>query len=77
MADLTIERISSSALARLDELAIRQGRSREDVAHDILERALRQSPDSRGAAARRVRAMTPRDIPQSDSTDLIRQIRDE
>jgi hypothetical protein len=77
MADLTIERMSSNALQKLDRLANRQGRSREDVAHEILELALGQDPEVRGAVARRIRSMTPRDIPQSDSTDLIRQIRNE
>ena len=77
MADLTIERMSSNALQKLDRLADRQGRSREDVAHEILEHALRQDPEVRGAVARRIRSMTPPDVPQSDSTDLIRQIRDE
>jgi hypothetical protein len=77
MADLTIRHISPATLARLDRLAARQGKSKEEVASNLLEGALRRDSPLRGEAARRIRAMTPRDVPQSDSTDLIHQIRNE
>jgi hypothetical protein len=77
MPQLTLERISSRALDRLEELAARQGRTVADVASEILERAPQLNPESRGEAARRIRSMTPSDVSQTDSTGIIRSLRDE
>jgi hypothetical protein len=60
----------------LNDLAQRQGRSKEDVASEILEQAMQVDPKARGEAARRVRAMTP-PVEQSDSTKIVRSLRDE
>ena len=73
---LTIERISASALARLRDLARRQQRSEQEIAEEILESAL-QVGASRGDAAARIRGMTPPQASQTDSVQLLRQIRDE
>jgi hypothetical protein len=77
MSQLTIERISPKALGRLKELATRQGRSEEEVAGEILEFALGADAAGRGEAARRIRLMTPKGVVQSDSTEIIRRLRDE
>lgn len=77
MPQLTLERISPKALARLEELAARQRRTVAEVASEILEHAPQLNPESRGEAARRIRLMTPPDVPQTDSTEMIRSLRDE
>lgn len=77
MPQLTLERISPKVLDRLKELANRQRRTVADVASEILEHAPQLNPTSRGEAARRIRAMTPPDVPQTDSTEMIRSLRDE
>lgn len=77
MSQLTIERISPIALGRLKDMAVKQGRSESEIAGEILESALHFAPKDRGEAARRIRAMTPAGIAQTDSTGIIRRLRDE
>lgn len=77
MSQLTLERISSKALGRLKELAARQGRSEQDIASEILEFALQVDPTTRGQTANRIRSMTPKNVRQSDSTEIVRRLRDE
>lgn len=77
MPELTIDRISPQASQRLDELALRQGRSRADVAGELLEWALRPRAEDVIARARQIRAMTPTDVQQTDSAEMIRALRDE
>jgi predicted DNA-binding protein len=76
MPQLTLDRLSARTIGRLNDLAQRQGRSKEDVASEILEQAMQVDPKARGEAARRVRAMTP-PVEQSDSTKIVRSLRDE
>jgi hypothetical protein len=73
---LIIDHISESALARLRDLARLQRRSEQELAGDILERALR-GRFTRKKAAARIQAMTPVGVRQTDSVELLRQIRDE
>jgi hypothetical protein len=77
LPQLTLERISPKALGRLEELAARQGRTVAEVASEILEHAPQLNPGSRGEAARRIRSMMPPDVAQTDSTDIVRSLRDE
>lgn len=76
MAQLTLDRISPEALGRLEELATRQGLTVDEVARQILERAPQLNPTVRGDAAQRIRSMTPADITQTDSVEIVRSLRD-
>lgn len=48
----------------------------ESEAKSALSRGLRLTAEERVALARRIRAMTPEDVVQTDSTILVREDRD-
>jgi hypothetical protein len=74
-----IEKISvdSATMARLEESARLSGRSLADEAADALRRSL--GTPSRAEILRRfdeIAAMTPKNVKQTDSAELIREDRD-
>ncbi len=71
-------RIEDEALVqKLSDLAVEHGRTVETEALSILASALKkEEPFDRLAVARRISAMTPKDIAQTDSTLLLREDRD-
>jgi hypothetical protein len=77
MPVLTIEHISPAALQSLRELARIRGKPEGEVAGELLELALQSEPRKRGAAALRVRQLTPSDVKQTDSVEIIRSLRDD
>jgi hypothetical protein len=77
MPALTIENISAEALRRLKDLAKAQGRSQAAVAAELLNGVLQTDLRSRAGLARQIRELTPTQIEQTDSTEIIRSIRDE
>lgn len=78
MTDLTIPNVSEATMRLLRDRAAASGRSVEDEARELLSRSVEPSVDRATLLARadRIRAMTPRDVPQTDSTELIREERD-
>ncbi len=81
MGRLTVRKLDDEIIRRLTLRAARHGRSAEAEHRAILEEALRAeearqlSPEEFWALADRLRAKTPQ--PQSDSGDLVREMRDE
>ena len=78
MTDLTIPNVSEATMRALRARARAAGRSVEEEARELLSRRADASIDRAELLARadRIRAMTPADVHQSDSTDLIREDRD-
>ena len=78
MANLTIRNIDDGVVEQLKAQAKRNHRSLEAEVRTRLENSL--FPSNRMMELReladRIAAMTPRDIPQTDSVELIREDRD-
>jgi hypothetical protein len=69
--------ISDEALRRLEDDARRNGHTvAQEVARRVEVDTKRLSRDDLLAWSKRIRAMTPRDIPQTDSLTLLREDRD-
>ncbi len=76
MATLTIRNLDGQIVERLKSRAKENGRSLEAELREILAAAARSVTLAEfRAAARRISAMTL-DVPQTDSTELIREDRD-
>lgn len=76
MATLTIRNLDGQVVERLKSRARENNRSLEAESREILAAAARSATLAEfRAAARRISAMTP-DVPQTDSTELIREDRD-
>jgi len=76
VAQVIVRNLDDGLVAALKRKARVHGKSLEQELRDILAAAARPAPEERAAIARRIRAMTPAGIEQSDSTDLIREDRD-
>lgn len=78
MGAITIRSISDSAIARIEELAALHRRTVEEEAADLIERGLNATltPKDRYLLAREIAAMTPKDVVQTDSVELLREDRD-
>ena len=77
MPVLTIDEMSPSALARLRTLASQQGKSQGALAAELLSGVLQNDARSRAVLAQRIRELAPKDVEQTDSTEIVRSIRDE
>lgn len=77
MGSVTIRNLDDDVIARLKERARAGNRSLEAELREILARAAAQPAriSALRAEAERIREMTP-DVPQTDSTTLIREDRD-
>ncbi len=83
MANVTIRNLDDQVVARLKERAKANNRSLEAELREILTREAKTMVRSAGsmtrqeliALAKHIAAMTP-DVPQTDSTELIREDRD-
>ena len=76
MGQLTIRKVDDELIRRLKIRAAEHGRSAEAEVRAILEEALRPGQwEEFWSVADRLRARTPQ--PQSDSTEIIRRMRDE
>ena len=75
MGQLTVRKVDEELIRRLKIRAAKHGRSAEAEVRAILEEALRAEGEDFWAIADRLRAETPQ--PQSDSGDLVREMRDE
>lgn len=76
MAQVLIRNLDEQVVASLRRKAELHGHSLEQELRLALTAAARFSPEELGAESRRIRAMTPPSVPQTDSADLIRQDRD-
>lgn len=77
MASVTIRNLDDDVVAKLKARAKANNRSLEAELRQLLSAAARQTEQEEFiAAARRIRAMTP-DVPQTDSVELLRELREE
>lgn len=74
MAQMLIQDLEDTVVEKLTALAKDFGRTPEDLARDILTKAMPNS-EERVERANRIRAMSPRS-PTTDSWQLIREDRD-
>ncbi len=76
MAQVLVRNLDEQVVAVLRRKAELHGHSLEQELRITLAAAARLSPAERVALARRVRGLTPANVPQTDSTELVRQDRD-
>ncbi len=76
MAQVLVRNLDEQVVAVLRRKAELHGHSLEQELRITLTAAARLSPAERVALARRVRGLTPANVPQTDSTELVRQDRD-
>jgi plasmid stability protein len=76
MAQVLIRNVDEKVVQTLKERAQQHGHSLEQELREILVQAAQPSREDLVALSQRIRAMTPKDRLQSDSTDLIREDRD-
>jgi len=77
MANLTIRNVEDEIVDRLKDKAVRNGRSLEAELRDVLKQAAnRKTREELLAEIDRIAAMTPKDVKQTDSAELIREDRD-
>jgi plasmid stability protein len=77
MAQVLVRNLDEQVVAALRRKAELHGRSLEQELRIALTAAARLTPEERVALARRIRRMTPANVQQTDSTELIRQDRDD
>lgn len=76
MAQVLVRNLDEQVVTALRRKAELHGHSLEQELRLALTSAARLTPAERVALAHRVRGLTPANIEQTDSTDLIRQDRD-
>ncbi len=76
MAQVIVRKLDDQVFATLKRKAELHGCSLEQELRDILSKAARLTKDERVALAKRLRAMTPPGVAQTDSAQLIREDRD-
>jgi len=77
MAQVLVRNLDEQVVAALRRKAELRGRSLEQELRIALTAAARLTPEERVALAQRIRGMTPANVQQTDSTELIRQDRDD
>jgi len=76
MAQVLVRNLDEQVVTALRRKAELHGRSLEQELRVALTAAARLTNEERLALARRVRGLTPANVKQTDSADLIRQDRD-
>jgi plasmid stability protein len=76
MAQVLVRNLDEHVVATLRRKAELHGNSLEQELRIALTSAARLTPAERLALAQRIRSLTPANVEQTDSTDLIRQDRD-
>jgi len=76
MAQVLVRNLDEQVVTALRRKAELHGRSLEQELRVALTAAARLTNEERLALARRVRGLTPGNVKQTDSADLIRQDRD-
>ncbi|MGC1409130.1 MAG: plasmid stabilization protein [Acetobacteraceae bacterium] len=76
MAQVLVRNLDDQVVMALRRKAELHGHSLEQELRLALTAAARMTPEERVALARRIRRLTPADVTQTDSAELIRQDRD-
>ena len=76
MGKIEIDSLDDKVIQGLEVRARINGRSLEEEIRALLSQHVLLSPAERVALADRIRAMTPKNIKQTDSTIMIRALRD-
>ncbi len=76
MGQVIVRNLDDHVIATLKRKAKLHGCSLEQELRDILSAAVKLTKEERIAVAKRIRDMTPANVKQTDSTDLIREDRD-
>ena len=76
MAQVLVRNLDEQVVTALRRKAELRGHSLEQELRLALTAAARLTPEERSALARRVRSLTPSNVKQTDSAELIRQDRD-
>lgn len=79
MGAINIENVDEQVLKSIRLRARSHGRSFEDEVKAVLAEAARppkMTPEQFAEEARRIREMTPKGVKQTDSTEIIRELRD-
>ena len=76
MAQVLVRNLDDQVVMALRRKAELHGHSLEQELRLALTAAARLTPEERVALARRIRRLTPADVTQTDSAELIRQDRD-
>ncbi len=76
MAQVIVRNLDDRVVAALKRKAELHGRSLEQELREVLASAARLSGPERVQLAKRIQAMTPRGVRQTDSAKLIREDRD-
>lgn len=79
MGVIHIENVDERTINSIRLRADIKGHSFEDEVRALLREAAkpRMTPEERVAEFQKVQAMTPKDVEQTDSTDIIRELRDQ
>ena len=77
MGQILMRKVDDELLDALRRRAQVSGRSMEAEARDAMTRGTRLTADERVALSQRIRALTPKGVVQTDSTELIREDRDQ
>ncbi|HLF21858.1 MAG TPA: hypothetical protein VI582_05105 [Aestuariivirga sp.] len=76
MGKIEIDSVDDKVIKGIEARALINRRSFEEEVRALLARHALLSPEERVAEADRIRAMTPKGVKQTDSTEIIRAIRD-
>jgi antitoxin FitA len=76
VAQVLVRNLDDQVVMALRRKAELHGHSLEQELRLALTAAARMAPEERVALARRIRRLTPADVTQTDSAELIRQDRD-
>ncbi|MGE0748414.1 MAG: plasmid stabilization protein [Rhodospirillales bacterium] len=76
MAQVIVRNLDDKVVDALKCRAELHGHSLEQELRDVLTKAARLTPQEKLALSRRIRAMTPKGVRQTDSAVLIREDRD-
>lgn len=76
MAQVIVRNLDDTVVDTLKQKAKLHGTSLEQELREILSEAAHLTKRERRSLAQRIQAMTPGDIEQTDSADLIREDRD-
>lgn len=76
MGQIEIDDVDEGVILGLTARSIANGRSLEEEIRAVLAKYALLPPEERVALADSIRAMTPKDVKQTDSTEMIRALRD-
>ena len=76
MGKIEIDNLDDRVIQGLEVRALINGRSLEEEIRALLSQHVLLSSAERVAIADSIRAMTPKNIKQTDSTDMVREFRD-